>query len=518
MHAPEDERNRRILVVDDNPTIHEDFRKILCASSEDTTRLDEVEAALFGQDREPAPCAPRFEVDSALQGTQGLEAVRAALEQSRPYALAFVDVRMPPGWDGVETTVHLWETDPALQIVLCTAYSDYTWEDLARELVRTDQFLILKKPFDNIEVRQFACALTEKWDLARRLEQHIETLDRMVHGRTQALHEKTLRLEQTIQELNQVHAQLLTAQKLESIGQLAAGIAHEINTPTQFVGDNIRFLRDGFNDLAQLIRAFAHLRDSSSRGEGEAPAEPSAPRALDQLTRIAQKIDLDYLLEEIPNAIEQSLEGVGRVAKIVLSMKEFSHPGHDDKSPADLNKAIDTTVTVARNEWKYVADLVTDFDPSLPPVPCFLGDFNQVILNMIVNAAHAIREAIGENSGRKGTITISTRQGDDWAEIRIADTGTGIPREIRSRIFDPFFTTKGVGQGTGQGLAIAHNTIVKKHGGSIDLESEVGVGTTFVVRLPLKAEEDPSLASRGLQSARSSTAELHEYQEAHTVR
>ncbi|MBU0595079.1 histidine kinase, partial [Candidatus Bipolaricaulota bacterium] len=203
---------------------------------------------------------------------------------------------------------------------------------------------------------------------------------------------------------------------------------------------------------------------------------------------ILDELDLDFLKEEIPKAIAQSLEGVGRVAEIVRSMKEFSHPGGTEKQATDLNRAIEATITVARNEWKYVAEMAMDLDPDLPPVPCLAGDFNQVILNLIINAAHAIGDVVGENSGEKGTVTITTRQNGDWAEIRISDTGTGIPEENRSKIFDHFFTTKELGKGTGQGLAIAHAVITEKHSGTITVESEVGKGTTFIIRLPIEPE------------------------------
>ena len=275
--------------------------------------------------------------------------------------------------------------------------------------------------------------------------------------------------------------QLGEAQKLESIGQLAAGIAHEINTPTQYVGDNTRFLQDSVQDLIKIVDRYAELLapDRGPRNWDERTAEIKA--ALEEL-------DIDFLREEIPKAIAQSLEGVERVARIVRSMKEFSHPGGDEKQMADLNKAIESTLTVSRNEWKYVAEMVTDFDSLLPLVPCLLGDFNQVILNMIVNAAHAITDVVGKDSGDKGTITISTRRDGDWVEIRVSDTGTGIPETLQSKVFDPFFTTKDVGKGTGQGLAIARTTVVKKHGGELSVESEAGHGTTFVIRLPLEAK------------------------------
>jgi signal transduction histidine kinase len=197
-----------------------------------------------------------------------------------------------------------------------------------------------------------------------------------------------------------------------------------------------------------------------------------------------ERADSGYLLEEIPKAIEQTLEGVTRVSRLVGAMKEFSHPGTKEKIPLDLNHAIENTITVARNEWKYVADLETEFDPLLPLISCQPGEFNQVTLNLIVNAAHAIADVVGKGGSTKGKIKIQTRDSTEWVEIRIQDTGSGIPEKVRARVFDPFFTTKEIGKGTGQGLAIARSVIVDKHGGTIHFETEEGKGTTFIVRLP----------------------------------
>jgi PAS domain S-box-containing protein len=285
-----------------------------------------------------------------------------------------------------------------------------------------------------------------------------------------------------ITERKILEAQLVQAQKLESIGQLAAGIAHEINTPTQYVGDNTRFLRDAFADLEQLLRQHNDFLD-------EVKAGASSRETIMAMEDFIEKADVSYLMGEIPLAINQSIEGIERVSKIVHAMKEFSHPGSNGKIGLDINRAIESTITVARNEWKYVAEMKTELDRSLPLVPCLPAEFNQVILNIIINAAHAISERIGDGSGVKGIISVSTRKMGDMAEISIADTGNGVPAGIRSRIFDPFFTTKDVGKGTGQGLAIAHSVIVEKHGGTITFETEVGRGTTFVIRLPLTGPE-----------------------------
>lgn len=282
----------------------------------------------------------------------------------------------------------------------------------------------------------------------------------------------------------QMERDLASAQKLESIGHLAAGIAHEINTPIQFVGDNIHFLDTSFTDISRVLNAQRQVCVATK-------SETCSKELIDTCESITEAADLDYLLTEIPKALEQSAEGIHRVAKIVRAMKEFAHPGGEEKTGVDLNKAIESTVTVARNEWKYVADLTTDLASDLPPVPCLLGEFNQVILNMIVNAAHAIGEVV-KDTGQKGHISITSRRVDEWVEIRLTDTGAGIPEEIRDKIFNPFFTTKEVGKGTGQGLAIARSVIVDKHRGAITVESQVGKGTTFVIRLPLA---DPNAMS-----------------------
>jgi PAS domain S-box-containing protein len=281
-----------------------------------------------------------------------------------------------------------------------------------------------------------------------------------------------------ITERKMLEKQLAQAQKLRSIGQLASGIAHEINTPTQYVGDNIRFLKDAFEDLIGVLQGDEELL-AAARG-GVVSAE-----LIRRLQDGRERADLEYLVSEVPVAIQHTLEGVERISKIVRAMKDFAHPGREEKAPADLNQIIDSTVTVARNEWKYVADMQTDFDRSLPPVLCHPAEIGQVILNLVINAAHAIEDVVKQGRAAKGGITIATRRRDGWAEIRIIDTGSGIPENIRHRIFDPFFTTKEIGRGTGQGLAICYPVIVGKHGGRITFDSEVGRGTTFTIGLPL---------------------------------
>ena len=280
-------------------------------------------------------------------------------------------------------------------------------------------------------------------------------------------------------ERDAVEVQLRHAQKLEAIGQLAAGIAHEINTPTQYVGDNTRFVQQSFQTIRDTCSLYAEMLRA-------AKTNSVTPELVARIEKTAQAGDLDYLFMEIPEAMKQSLEGIERITKIVRAMKEFSHPGSTEKTAANLNMAIESTVTVARNKWKYVADIKLDLDPEMPPVVCFLGDFNQAILNLIVNAAQAIGDVVKQKPGAKGMITVSTRPDGDEVEVRVGDTGTGIPEEVRPRVFEPFFTTKAVVKGTGQGLSVVYGTVVKRHGGTIRFESEMGKGTTFVMRLPVR--------------------------------
>jgi PAS domain S-box-containing protein len=269
---------------------------------------------------------------------------------------------------------------------------------------------------------------------------------------------------------------LRQAQKLESMGQLAAGVAHEINTPVQFVSDSVLFLRGALDDLATLIGEHQVFHRKVAEGTADADAVQTVERA-------AVDADLEYLLENIPKALDRSLDGLDRIATIVRSMKEFAHPDQKEMTEIDLNRAIQSTLVISRNEYKFVAEIDTDFG-ELPLVSCHGGEVNQVVLNVIVNAAHAIG-AVVEGTDRKGRIAIQTRREGAFVAIRIADTGGGIPEAVRDRIFDPFFTTKEVGKGTGQGLAIARAAIVERHFGDLTFETEVGVGTTFIIRLPI---------------------------------
>ncbi len=270
-------------------------------------------------------------------------------------------------------------------------------------------------------------------------------------------------------ERQRLSEKLRQAQKLESLGTLAGGIAHELNTPIQFVTDNMNFLSDTVTDLIKAANELAKF----------VPAEKKA--------EVGDKFDLEYIADEAPQAIQQSIEGLKRIADIVLAVKKFSHPTSSGKIKNDLNDIIRTTSTVSKNQWKYVAELDLKLDENLPKIFGNAGELNQVFLNLIVNAAHAIEDGGKENS--PGLITIETRKRNAAVECRISDNGTGIPKEVIAKVFDPFFTTKDPGRGTGQGLAIAHSIVTQSHNGEISIESKTGEGTTFILTFPIEADE-----------------------------
>ncbi len=473
----------RILIVDDNRAIHEDFRKVLCRStSEAASRVDALEAELFGDDSQTADAsqsaAATFDLECATQGEAALELVTAANEAGAPFALAFIDMRMPPGWDGLTTIEALWAVDPHVQIVICSAYSDYSWSQITDRLGTSDQLLILKKPFDSVEVMQLAHAMTSKWKLTRQWESRLEELDVLVAQRTRALHDANEELKAQIEARDRIEAELRLAQKLEAVGQLAGGIAHEINTPMQFLGNSLHFLEDAFSDLTDLVAVYQRNVDRD---------DPN-------ISKSEQVADVEFLLEEIPVAMERSLGGVQQVSDIVAAMKEFAHPGERQKQPASINEGIRNTLAVATNEYKYDATVELEL-AELPLVECHLSDLNQVLLNLIVNAAHSIHSVRGDEE--LGTIRIVTSQPDErTVRIVVTDTGAGVPEDIKRRIFDPFFTTKEVGKGTGQGLAIAHAIVVDRHGGRIRvLDREDGPGARFEIDIPIR-DKSPARVMR----------------------
>ncbi|MUM77970.1 PAS domain S-box protein [Pseudodesulfovibrio sp. F-1] len=386
----------------------------------------------------------------------------------------------------------LLESIPIMLVRIDPDTTVVRWNETAQTLFGLEPEEVLGRPL-------VECALSWDWpEVERAMDQCRDDRASLVHNlrfeRTDGhpglleltasaiLDESDTRIGLLIQgrevtHLRQLETQLLQSQKLEAIGQLAAGIAHEINTPAQFVGDNTQFLRQAIAELLPLLETCQDLVQASREGR------PTA-ELVQKAVQLAGDADLDFLRTHLPLSAEHIEEGVQRIGNVVRSMREFAHPGGREKTLTDLNRVIENTIVVARNEYKFVADMETDLDPDLPQVVCLTDDIKQALLNVVINATHAIRDVVGDNPERRGTIRIATASRDGAVEIRVSDTGTGIPEAIRSRIFDPFFTTKPVGGGTGQGLSIAYAAIVDKHGGTITFETELGRGTTFVIRLP----------------------------------
>lgn len=457
--------NRRILLIDDTPSIHEDFRKILMPPMEQNAALDDMESALFGEAAKPQ--APPFELDSAYGGQEGLQQLCTAMEQARPYALAFVDMRMPQGWDGAQTMEELWKVDPDLQVVVCTAYSDYSWEELLSRLKGHDRLLILKKPFDNIEVQQMANTLAAKWDMARRARLKTINLEQLVEQRTQALTLASQALQLEIDERKQLESQLIQSEKLASLGQMAAGVAHEINNPVGFVTSNLGTLEGYFKQLQRMLDAYQQAEAALAPGGG-----------LEQLSALRKELDLEFLKEDIPILIRESKDGIGRVTQIVKDLKNFSRVDNDEAWQwANLQQGIDSTLNIVASELRHKADVIKHYQP-LPEIECLASQINQVVMNLVINAAQAM-------GPERGTITLSNGVEGDQVWLEVADNGCGIAPHSLQKIFDPFFTTKPVGEGTGLGLSLSYG-IVKKHHGDISVRSEVGSGTTFRVVLPIR--------------------------------
>ncbi len=573
------QKNRRVLVIDDNPSIHEDFRKILMPDN-DLAALADIAEAFFGEadvlDNEIG-----VQLDFASQGKEGVDLCAEAFAKGSPFALAFVDMRMPPGWDGLRTISELWKVDPDLQVVICSAYSDHSWTQIREQLGHSDQMLILKKPYDDAEVLQITTAMIEKRYLTEKSALREEELEAAVKERTTHLNEVKQDAQLLISSIGSVliwlnekgevrqwnqhseelfgifsdaalgrkfdelpidwenmtainqlisvesrrvdaeffdanghrrcvgmssynvsdrrckrgtlilgaeltkqrlrDSQLLQAQKLEAVGQLAAGVAHEINTPMQYIGDNLDYLGKKVALLEPLIDALMQFGEADV--DGVVPAE-----AIERVRSESKKLRGKQLLDGLLEAITDSCGGVKHVSKIVRAMKEFAHPGREEKIQVDINSALESTIAVSTNEWKYIAEIETDFDQTNPHVTAFAVELNQVFLNILVNAAHAVGDATDDGAAGKGKITVATRMMDDWVQITIADSGTGIPDTVKARIFDPFFTTKEIGKGTGQGLSIAHSVIVQKHGGRLWCESTSGEGTTFFIEIPVEPE------------------------------
>jgi signal transduction histidine kinase len=434
--------NRRILVIDDNPAIHADFKKILCPPVRGDTGLEAFEVKLFGE--APADPGPtRFEVDSAFQGREGLALVQQSLARQQPYAVVFMDVRMPPGWDGIETAAHIWGVAPDAQIVLCSAYSDYSWDEMMTRLGISDRLVVLKKPFDNIEVVQLAHALAEKWRLGEEARLKMEQLEAMVAARTQDLQAANDRLKIEMAERAQAQEALRQSQKMEVLGQLAGGVAHD------------------FNNLLTVIRGFVEclLVDKN--------LPPDARDA-------AQEID----------------QAAARAAKLTSQILAFSRKRRMQPQQLDLNQVIDRLDHMLHR----ILDETIALEFQCGSVPVIVhadpGLMEQVLLNLVTNARDAMpqggkltiaateTEIADEHAGRNPKARVGR-----FACVSVADTGCGIAADVLPRLFDPFFTTKPPGKGTGLGLAIVYG-IVQQHEGWIEVGNQPDHGAKFSIFIP----------------------------------
>jgi len=456
--------NKRILIVDDNPAIHDDFRKVLACGHATDAALLEAEAALFGGER-VSPPPLEFELASAFQGQAALEMVTQALGVGRPYALAFVDVRMPPGWDGIDTVTRLWQADPDLQVVICTAYSDYSWEDIQRKLGSRDNLVMLKKPFDTVEVLQLAFTLTRKWELNRQAQLKLSELTVMVDQRTRQLEAANQELRREIEVRALAERQLRHAQKMKAIGQLAAGIAHDFNNVLTVIHGHASMLLMTLGEEGSHARSISEIHRSSER----------AANLVRQLLMFSRKQVMQFRNVEI-----------GEVVRSVSSM---------------LRQLLGEHIT-----------LETDGGQNLPPIYADRGTIEQVIVNLTVNARDAMPKG-GRVKITCAEVALGAEHPRDFPEVRpghyvcltVTDTGCGMDENALSHLFEPFFTTKEVGKGTGLGLATVYG-IVKQHQGGLDVQSQLGLGTTFRVFFPVSAHlsQGPSETAEVLPQKRGS--------------
>ncbi len=578
-HAdPSLERNQRILIIDDNTAIHDDVRKILGAPSREDADFDSEAAELFGLEPESVTSAA-FEIDSAFQGQEGLAKVQHALDEGRPYAMAFVDVRMPPGWDGIETISRIWKTYPELQVVICTAYSDYSWEDMIRKVGRTDSLVVLKKPFDNVEVLQLAHTLTRKWTLSNRLQHHLEGLDKLVATRTRELQAANDRLrlemderataEKELQRSEQRFAKAFQAspipmaiqslstdrfidvneaflamtgyRRLEIISRSPMELALCIDTETPIllrlqlndVG-TVRNLETGLRTRVGEIKECVISADAVELGEEKvalvATLDVSEQRKLEKQLRHSQKLeavgqfaagvahDFNNMLaviqghasihlaaKNLDKGVAESLQEVSnaaeRAATLTRQLLTFSRKQVVQPEVLDVNSVVTNLRAMLCRLIGQHIELRTELVPGLPPVYADQSNFEQIIVNLVVNARDAMPDG-GELVIRAESMALKeadtarhpqARPGN-FVSITVRDSGCGMDAVTLSHIFEPFFTTKDVGKGTGLGLATVYG-IVSQQGGWIEVNSEVGRGTEMRVLLPV-SEESRKLTNR----------------------
>ena len=540
-----DETHYRILIVDDNPAIHEDFRKIILGHQSRNSALDAAEAILFDDTAAASTKTVQFSIESAFQGREALEKVQQSLAEGRPFAMAFVDVRMPPGWDGIETISHLWKADPALQVVVCTAYSDYSWEKMTEKLGVSDNLVLLKKPFDNVEVLQLGHALTKKWLVTRQAQLRLDELEHMVEERTAELRSSEERFSQAFHNSPIPQAiQTLKAQRFLDVNDAflqMTGFSHDdvigrtpfdlglcLDFESRFLDQvrNGKIVRDAEAQIStrggELRHALLSLEPLDLAGEPhillmvqdiserlQLEAQLRQAQKMDAIGQLAAGIahDFNNLLTiiqghaslhidanvappEISTSLQQINSAAGRAADLTRKLLTFSRRGIMHLRAMDLNQAILGLGTMLRRLLGEKITLLTELANDIPHLYADLTSIEQVLMNLTLNSRDAMPDG--------GTITISTarvrldaesanhpdsRPGE-FLRLSVADTGCGMDNTTRARIFEPFFTTKGVNKGTGMGLATVYG-IVKQHQGWIDLVTAPGQGATFHIFLPV---------------------------------
>ncbi len=475
------DKNTRIIIIDDSQDIHEDFNKILLRKN-DHAELDNMEAMLFGEEDNNTKSSPlenmNFQLDHALQGQEGFQMVQKSLEDKRPYALAFVDMRMPPGWDGLETIEHIWQVDPDIQIVICSAYSDHSWQEIAERLDYRDKLYILQKPFAEEEVLQIAHTLVEKKQREQESSQKLDLLGTEYKKQEHILEETNQALAAEKAHTQRIERDLIIYQKLKNIGQLATGIAHEISMLSQFTINNIKFLKKDFDQIDKLLSTYRDMYSTQADTQ-------EYHRLVEQIRKQEKDIKLFDLETDVPDTCDQMMHAANNVLELATAMQEFDYSSQKSEGFSDINRMIQNMLRVSESDYKYIADIETELK-EIPKLFCNIGDINQVLINLISNAIHAIATSdLSCDSEDKGNILISTEHVDGNIIIRIKDSGGGIPEELHSEVFKPFFTTKAPGKGSGQGLAIARAIVEDDHGGNLTFNSNSEHGTTFIVQLPI---------------------------------
>jgi signal transduction histidine kinase len=471
----------RLLIVDDNESIHRDFKKIL--EVEDHDRLKDVELELFGEpndDKKPAVPLVKYEIDDAYQGEEAVRMANKAAEEGRPYAVIFMDVRMPPGMDGIKATKAIWENHPEIEMVICTAHSDYSWSQMLDEIGASDKLQFVRKPFDMVSIQQLALSLTRKWELFQKTKEYIDQLEVEINQRQKAEEElkelneqledkvslRTAELSKANEELKQalIHLktaqeQLVSSEKMAALGGLVAGVAHEINTPVG-VG----------------VTAASHLLEKTKTIQGQFS------------DGTMKKSSLQLFLDTCGEATDMILSNLDRASNLINSFKKVAvDQSSEERRLFKVKEYIQEVMLSLMPKFKKTQHkIVIEGDDEIS-IDSYPGAFSQVISNLIMNSLiHAFEPE------ESGLIEINVSSEGSGTMITYRDNGKGIPPDNLKKIFDPFFTTRRGEGGSGLGMHIVYNIATQTLGGAISVDSEEGVGTTFSVYIPSEVSDESS--------------------------